>query len=164
MKRILILTIFTVAFVLSLFAQDGTALKAPSIALKDLTGKNVKLSDFKGKIVLLNFWATWCVPCAAEVPELVKWQEQYKDGGLQIIGITYPPTNAAKVRRFVRRNRINYPILFGSKATKKLFEPSDTLPVTVIIDKQGNIAGRIDGVIFADEFDQKIQPLLIKNP
>jgi thiol-disulfide isomerase/thioredoxin len=138
----------------------GQTVKAPALALKDLSGKTVRLSDFKGKIVLINFWATWCVPCAAEVPELVKWQERYKADGLQIIGITYPPTAIGKVRRFVRQNKINYPVLLGSKATKKLFEPSDTLPITVIIDRLGNVIDRIDGVIFADEFEAKIRPLL----
>ena len=160
MKQILAIFAVALIFAFSLFAQDGPANKAPSISLKDLNGKTVKLSDFKGKVVLLNFWATWCVPCAAEVPELVKWQEQYKADGLQIIGITYPPTRAVNVKRFVRRNKINYPILLGSKATKKLFESSDTLPITVIIDRKGNIVDRIDGVIFADEFELKIKPLL----
>ncbi|HEX3101469.1 MAG TPA: TlpA disulfide reductase family protein [Pyrinomonadaceae bacterium] len=158
MKRIATLLI-TVIFALALHAQDSNANKTPSITLKDLKGKTVKLSDFKGKVILLNFWATWCVPCAAEAPELVKWQELYKNK-LQIVGITYPPTNAVKVRRFVNKNKINYPILLGSKSTKKLFEPSDTLPITVIIDGKGKILDRIDGVIFADEFETKIKPLL----
>ena len=154
-----------IAFVITLSlgivsqAQDAKPLKAPTIALKDIHGTTVKLSDFKGKVVLLNFWATWCVPCAAEIPELVKWQNEY-NGKLQIICITYPPTNAAKVRSFIRKNKINYPILFGSKATKKLFEPSNTLPIAVIIDGNGNIVVRIDGLIFADEFETKIKPLL----
>lgn len=159
MKQILTTLAVTLIFAVSLFAQDGSSSKTPSVVLKDRKGKTVKLSDFKGKIVLLNFWATWCVPCAAEAPKLVKWQEQYKDL-LQIIGVTYPPTNMAKVRGFVRKNKINYPILLGSKATKKLFESSDTLPITVIIDRQGKMVDRIDGVIFADEFETKIKPLL----
>lgn len=159
MKRIPALLILTVVFALSLLAQDTNADKTPSVALRDLKGKTVKLSDFRGKVVLLNFWATWCVPCVAEVPELVKWQEQYKKS-LQIIGISYPPTNVAKIRSFVSKNKINYPILLGSKATRKIFESGDILPTTVILDKKGNIAGRIDGVIFADEFESKIKSLL----
>ena len=141
-------------------ASNGQTVKAPALVLKDINGKTIKLKDLKGKTVLLNFWATWCIPCAAEVPDLVKWQREYKDKGLRIIGITYPPTNAAAVRRFARNKKINYPIVFGSKATKKLFVASDTLPITVIIDKDGNVRDRIDGVIFADEFETRIRPLL----
>jgi thiol-disulfide isomerase/thioredoxin len=133
--------------------------KAPTVSLKDIHGRTVKLTDFKGKVVLVNFWATWCVPCRAEVPQLVKWQGEYKDK-LQIVGITYPPTTLARVSTFVRRNKVQYPILIGSRATKQLFEPSDNLPITVIIDAKGNVLDRIDGVIFADEFDAKIKPLL----
>lgn len=147
-------------FALSALAQDGAATKAPAIALKDLKGKTVTLSDFRGKIVLLNFWATWCVPCAAEVPEMVKWQDEYRASGLRIVGITYPPTTAAKIRSFVRKYKINYPILIGTRKTKRLFEPSVTLPVTVIIDREGNIIDRIDGIIFKDEFEAKIKPLI----
>ena len=143
----------------SAYAQVATEKKAPSLVLKDMNGKTVRLSDFKGKVVLLNFWATWCSPCAAEVPELVKWQSEYKDK-LQILGVTYPPTHLPAVRTYVRKKKINYLILLGSVATKKLFEKSETLPVTVIVDKHGNIAVRIDGVIFPDEFESKIKPLL----
>ena len=140
-------------------AQETKPLKAPSLELKDLNGKTVKLSKYKGKVVLVNFWATWCAPCVAEVPELVKWQNEHKDE-LQILGITYPPASLRKIRRFVRDHGINYPILLGSKATKRLFEPSDNLPITVIIDREGNIVDRIDGVIFVDEFETKIRPLI----
>jgi len=140
-------------------AQETKPLKAPSLELKDLNGKTVKLSKYKGKVVLVNFWATWCAPCVAEVPELVKWQNEHKDE-LQILGITYPPASLRKIRRFVRDHGINYPIVLGSKATKRLFEPSDNLPITVIIDREGNIVDRIDGVIFVDEFETKIRPLI----
>lgn len=156
--------ILTIAFILAgVVAGIGQNTKAPELVLRDTRGQTVRLSDLKGKVVLLNFWATWCVPCAAEVPELVKWQTEHSDKGLQIIGITYPPTNASAVRRFARKNKMNYPILFGTKATKKLFDPSSTLPITVIIDRDGTIKGQIEGIIFQDEFDAKIKPLLANN-
>ncbi len=141
-------------------AQSDQAKKAPDISLKDLKGKTVKITGFKGKVVLLNFWATWCAPCLAEIPELIKWQKEYENQGLQIIGITYPPTNRVKVRNFVRKNKINYPILFGSKTTKAIFDSGETMPLTVIIDKDGNVKALIEGIIFPEEFDEKIKPLL----
>src|SRR3712207_6087968 len=78
-------------------AQGG---KAPDLALRDLRGRSVRLSDYRGKVVLLNFWATWCPPCRAEMPDLVKWQRRHRDKGLQVLGVTYPPTDRAEVRRF----------------------------------------------------------------
>jgi thiol-disulfide isomerase/thioredoxin len=159
MKIILALVICLVSSI-SVSAQIDPIEKAPTIVLKNLKGKTVSIEDFKGKVVLLNFWATWCPPCRAEIPELIKWQKEYQNQGLQIIGITYPPTNRIKVRNFVRKNQINYPILFGWEKTKELFDSGKTLPLTVVIDKEGNIKAVIEGVIFADEFNEKVKPLL----
>jgi thiol-disulfide isomerase/thioredoxin len=142
------------------FAQWSNDNKLPAFSLKDLQGKTVKIGDFKGKVILINFWATWCVPCRAEIPELIKWQKEYKAQGLQIIGITYPPTNKKTVRSFARKHKINYPILFGSKETKELFDSGETMPFSILIDKEENIKERIEGVIFPEEFDEKIKPLL----
>ena len=160
MKKVPALIAICLTLALAGFAQSNSAEKIPQVSLKDLKGKTVRLSDFKGKVVVLDFWATWCAPCLSEIPELIKWQKEYENQGLQIVGIAYPPTNRAKVRSFARRNKINYPILFGSKKTRELFDSEDTMPLTVIIDKDGSITGPIEGIIFADEFDEKIKPLL----
>lgn len=158
-RRLTVLAIVSLIIACNAVAQGTRPAKAPSVGLKDLDGKRVNLSDYRGRIVLVNFWATWCVPCVAEVPELVKWQEEFKDQ-LQVLGVTYPPTSLVKVRNFVRKNKINYPILLGSKVTKKLFEPSDNLPITIVIDADGYIVARIVGVVFVDEFDAAVRPLL----
>ena len=154
--------IFAICLLLHTFvaAQDNAGENAPAIVLKDLKGKTVRLSDFKDKVIVLNFWATWCPPCRAEIPELVKWQREYKGRGLQIIGITVPPANLSKVNNFVSKNKINYPILIGAKKTKALFTADETMPFTVIIDKKGKIVGVIKGLVFQDEFDEKIMPLI----
>jgi thiol-disulfide isomerase/thioredoxin len=134
--------------------------KAPALSLKDIQGRKISLSKYKGKVVLLNFWATWCPPCRAEMPDLVKMQRQYRKQGLQVIGITYPPEQIAEVRQFVKQLRVNYPIALGTKETKTLFDKTETLPLTLIIDRQGNVVDRIEGILLPEEFEQKIKPLL----
>ena len=138
----------------------GQSNKAPALALKDLRGRTVQLSRYKGKVVLLNFWATWCPPCRAEMPDLIKMQRDFRSRGLQVIGITYPPEHLGEVRRFIKKLGINYPIALGTTETKLLFDQTDTLPLTIIIDRQGNIIDRIEGIFLAEEFEQKIKPLL----
>ena len=87
-------------------------------------------------------------------------QREYRTRGLQIIGITYPPQTLAQVRRFVTKMRVNYPIALGNKETKVLFDDGDVLPITVIIDREGNVRNLIEGIIFPEEFAEKIRPLL----
>jgi thiol-disulfide isomerase/thioredoxin len=139
---------------------SGQSAKAPFVALKDMRGRTVRLSDYRGKIILLNFWATWCPPCRAEMPDLVKWQREYREKGLQVVGVTYPPADRAEVRKFVRSRRVNYPVLLGAKETQSLFDHKETLPLTVVINREGNVRGVIEGIILPDEFEQKVKPLL----
>ena len=131
---------------------------APDWKLKDITGRPIRLRDYKGSVVLLNFWATWCSPCLAEIPELVKWQKKYP--GLQIIGITYPPQTRREIRRFVRKLKINYPIIQGTTELKSFFTTSETLPWTVVLNAAGNIHATIEGILDEVELAEKILPLL----
>ena len=141
-------------------AWAQTAKPAPLVVLRDLNGRTVRLTDFKGKVVLLNFWATWCPPCRAEIPELVKWQSEYGSQGLQIIGVTYPPTNVRQVRSFVRRLRVNYPVLLGSRETRAWFDPGETLPISIVVDRDGTVRDTVEGILLPEEFEEKIMPLL----
>jgi thiol-disulfide isomerase/thioredoxin len=133
---------------------------APPVILRDLKGRTVRLTDFKGKVVLLNFWATWCPPCRAEIPELVKWQNEYRSQGLQVVGVTYPPTNRQEVRSFLHALKVNYPILLGSKKTKALFDHGETLPFSVVIDREGKVRETIEGILLPEEFDEKVKPFV----
>jgi thiol-disulfide isomerase/thioredoxin len=148
-----------VLFVLCLHASAQSVTKAPTLEITDLQGHSIQLSEYKGKVVLVNFWATWCPPCRTEVPDLVRWQREYRKG-LQVIGITYPPQTLSEVRRFAKKVGLNYPAALGTKATKLAFTSSETLPMTVVIDSQGIVRDTIEGIIFKEEFDQKIKPLL----
>jgi thiol-disulfide isomerase/thioredoxin len=143
----------------SLVLGQGEKL-APKLELKDVEGRVLRLSDYKGKVVLLNFWATWCAPCRAEMPDLVKWQREYKNKGLQVIGVTYPPEELAEVLEFIKSIKVNYPVALGEEQTKAMFDKGENLPVTVVIDKKGMICEVIQGIIFPEEFEQKVKPLL----
>ena len=140
--------------------QDAVA---PQFALKDLNGRTVRLSDYQGKVVLINFWATWCPPCRAEMPDLVRLQREHGKEGLQIIGVTYPPENKARVRRFARSLKVNYPIILGTREFKARFSSEETLPLTVVINRNGKVSDIISGILLRQEFDEKIKPLLVKG-
>jgi thiol-disulfide isomerase/thioredoxin len=141
------------------FARAQTT-RAPTLALRDINGRSLSLSDYRGKVVLLNFWATWCPPCRAEIPELVKLQRRYRSRGLRIIGVTYPPQTLSEVRRFVRREKVNYPVGLGTKEMMLLFTPSESLPMSIVVGKDGRIRDIIEGILLPQEFEQKIKPLL----
>ena len=130
------------------------------LTFKDIKGRVVRLRDYRGKVVLLNFWATWCPPCRAEIPDLIKYQRDYARRGLQVIGVTYPPQKLGEVRRFVQKAKVNYPVGLGTKKTKLLFSTSEDLPLTIVIGPDGRIRDIIEGILLPDEFEQKIKPLL----
>ena len=142
-------------------AQDAPAVRpAPELALKDLRGRVRRLSDYRGKVVLLNFWATWCPPCRAEMPDLVRWQRRYGARGLQVIGVTQPPASLAAVRRFTRRLGVNYPVLLGKADTRSAFEGGEVLPLTVVVGRDGKVRAVIEGILLPEEFREQIEPLL----
>jgi peroxiredoxin len=134
--------------------------RAPALALKDMRGRVVRLSDYRGKVVMLNFWATWCPPCRAEAPDLVRLQRDYGGRGLRVVGVSYPPNSRRAIRDFARELKINYPLLTGTRATRALFTNSETLPMTIVIDREGVVREIIEGILLPEEFDQKIKPLL----
>jgi len=138
----------------------GQDSQTAQFTLKDIQGRYIRLSDYRGKVVLVNFWATWCPPCRKEIPDLVKLQRDYGSRGLQVIGVTYPPQTLAEVRRFVSQAKMNYPVALGTKETKSLFTESETLPITIVIGTDGRIRDIIEGILLPEEFEQKIKPLL----
>jgi peroxiredoxin len=97
------------------------------------------------------------------MPDLVKLQREHGKEGLQIIGITYPPEKKARVRRFAKSLKVNYPILLGTREIKSRFSSEETLPLTVVINRDGKVSDIISGILLREEFDEKIKPLLMKN-
>jgi len=156
MKKIIIALLLL--FVPAVCLAQGSA--SPKLELKNIRGRHFSLNDYIGKVVLINFWATWCPPCRKEIPDLVKLQADYRSRGLQIIGVTYPPERREEVRRFVAKLRVNYPVALGTKETKLLFTASETLPMTIVIGKEGSVKDIIEGILLPEEFEQRIKPLL----
>ena len=150
--------VVTLVFVSSLPVAAQT--KRTELSLTDVYGRAFNLSDYRGKVVLINFWATWCPPCRTEIPELIKLQRQYQHAGLQVVGVTYPPEKLSDVRRFGKKIRINYPLALGSKGTKLLFTESEILPITIVVDRNGEVREMIEGILLPEEFDEKIKPVL----
>jgi len=134
--------------------------QAPDFALTDLSGKTVHLSDFKGKVVIVDFWATWCGPCRVEIPDFVKLQSKYKDKGLEIVGLSLDADGEKAVKPFVDKHDINYTMLLANDETAKSYGGILGIPTTFVIDRQGRIVQKFVGVMPAKTFEDTIQPLL----
>jgi peroxiredoxin len=132
-----------------------------NFAFKDTNGRKVSLSDFKGKVILLDFWATWCVPCKQEIPGFIELQKRFGDRGLQIVGLSVddPPS---KAKEYAAAMKMNYPILLaeGKEDILKAYDPIPSIPVSVIIDRRGRIVARHLGIAAMDVFEKEIVPLL----
>jgi thiol-disulfide isomerase/thioredoxin len=128
--------------------------------LKDMHGVDVHLSSFKGKIILLNFWATWCGPCRAEIPSLVELQQQYKDD-LVVLGFSVDDT-AEKLLPYAAEFKMNYPVLVGNgrEDVQEAFGPLFGIPVSVIIGRDGVIAKKHSGIATKEQIERVISPLL----
>ncbi len=126
------------------------------IELKNLEGKTVSLDDYYGKVVLVNFWATWCLPCLQEMPDLVKLRENYKDKNFEIIGIVVNSPEA-HVKRKVSDLKISYPILFGNEETAQKFGGFSVIPKTYILNQTGQIVEDLTGMQSYSAFEAVVK-------
>lgn len=133
---------------------------APGWELSDLDGKTVRSSDFKDKVVILDFWATWCPPCRAEISGFVELQKKYQAQGLAIVGVSVDQASADTVKMFVQKSGINYPVVLADTNIVAAFGGIEGLPTTFIIDANGRIVKRHLGFTEKSDIESDIKPLL----
>jgi len=144
----------------STLVGDVRGVAAPDFELTSLDGKRVKLSDYRGKAVLLNFWATWCGPCKIEMPWFVELQKEYGPQGLQIVGVAMDDASRDEIQKFVKEMGVNYTILLGKEAVGQQYGGVDVLPTTFFIDRDGKIVSREFGLqsrsLFVDNIKKSL--------
>ena len=139
---------------------SGIAAVAPDFTLESLEGKSLKLSDLRGKAVLLNFWATWCGPCKIEMPWFVEMQKQYGDQGLQIVGVAMDDSSKQDIAKFTREMGVNYPVLIGKEAVGDAYGGVPALPESFFIGRDGKIVDKIIGLKGRPEIEDSIRKAL----
>lgn len=129
--------------------QDSAV--APNFTLTDLKGTRISLSDYEGKVLFLNYWATWCPPCRAEIPDFIEVYNEYKDKGLEILGVSVDQISADKVSDFVRKNKMNYPVAIATEELFQDYQPPRAIPTTLVIDGDGRIQYKKVGLMSKQE-------------
>lgn len=133
---------------------------APDFALKDANGKVVHLADYKGKVVLLDFWATWCGPCGIEIPWFMEFERKYKDRGFEVLGVSMDDDGWKAITPFVAAKKINYRVVLGDDKTGDQYGGLEALPTTFVIDRDGRIAAVHVGLAGKKDFENAIENLL----
>jgi thiol-disulfide isomerase/thioredoxin len=142
--------------------QTEKELKAPDFILKTTDNKDLKLSDYKGKIVILDFWATWCGPCRMSIPDLISIQKEYKND-VVVIGISLDYQTMQNVVPFIKEYGINYPVVFGDQKVVMDYGNVNAIPTSFIIDKSGNVVDMHVGLVPKEAYTNKIKDILSKS-
>lgn len=147
-------------------AQSGKSYKTdpkpvPDITLETMDGEKINLADQTGKVVLINFWATWCAPCRKEIPDLIDLYAQFQSEGLKIIGIAVDQDGAEVVKPFVQKQKINYPIVLDpDQSIESHFDAMYGLPTTYVVSPEGQIVRRILGIFPIEEMKPELKEML----
>lgn len=153
--------IFIFALAYNVTAQNVGSV-APQFTLKDIDGKSVSLNDYKNKVIILDFWATWCPPCREEIPDFIALQNEYGKKGLQIIGIAVDRDGIKSVKPFYENMGMNYPVLLTDGKVESKYGGIRAIPTTFIIDKKDSIAKKYVGFRSKATFEKEIKELLTK--
>jgi len=133
---------------------------APQFTLPDVTGRQVSLTDFKGKVVIVNFWATWCPGCVAEMPHFVELYDKYKQQGFEMIGMSLDQGGAKDVKAFMEKKPINYTMLIANMDVSNRYKTKGLLPTTFVIDRTGKIRRKYVGARSKAVFEKDIKTML----
>jgi peroxiredoxin len=132
---------------------------APSFRLEDPNGAPVRLSDYQGRVVLLNFWATWCHGCKLEIPWFMEFQSKYRERGLTVIGVSMDDDGWKSVKPYLAEHKLNYPVVIGNQDLGKQYG-LDGMPMTLLIDGEGKIAATYSGMVDRTKCESEIRNLL----
>lgn len=141
-------------------AAQRTSAQAPDFSLPTTDGKILKLSNLKGKVVIIDFWATWCPPCRKGIPDLIELKKKYGGKGLEIVGVSVDAETKNQVVPFIKDHGINYPVVYGNQNVSELYGGIEAIPTTFIIDKQGKIVASYQGLMPALTYENHVRKLL----
>jgi peroxiredoxin len=137
--------------------------KAPEFTLPDINGGTVSLSDFKGKVVIIQFWTTWCPGCIKEIPGLIDLYDRYREQGLEVIGIALDQEGARVVSPFVEKNNVDYTILLGNRAVSDSYKTKGLIPTAFVVDRTGQIRRKYVGYRKKSVFEKIVNTLLTES-
>ncbi|MFZ0592842.1 MAG: redoxin domain-containing protein [Bryobacteraceae bacterium] len=140
--------------------QSSNLKPAPDFSLKDANGATVKLSDYRGKVLLLNFWATWCGPCKIEIPWFMEFEQQYKNKGFEVLGVAMDDDGWTAVKPYVADRKFNYRVVLGNDSVANAYGGVDALPTTFVINQEGRILTSHIGLVNRDDYVKEITSLL----
>lgn len=141
----------------------GDRKMAPDFMLRDASGKSVRLSEFRGQVVLLNFWATWCSPCKIEIPWFVEFQQVYREAGVTVLGVSLDEDGWQSVKPYIQEKGLNYRVVVGSDETTRLYGGIESLPTTLLIDKAGRIAVKHVGLVEKKTYEESLKALIAED-
>lgn len=150
-------------------ASTATPAEAPTVSIQDLNGKEIRIQQYKGQVVLVNFWATWCGPCKVEIPWMIEFQQKYSPRGFTILGVSMDEDGKKAIQPFLDKERfdvggqqmaMNYPILLGSDAIGEKFGGILGLPTTMLFNRDGKKVRTIVGLVNHDDLSKAIEGLL----
>ncbi len=144
-------------FLMALLLIPVSATAGSDFTLPGIDGKTYRLSDYRGKWVVVNYWATWCPPCRAEIPDLVEFHERNRERGAVVLGVAYEQISVEQLRKFADKYAINYPILKAEPGSSEVLGPIEGLPTTYLVSPEGEVVARQSGLVTGEAIERFIR-------